>query len=60
MLVYSTLPREDELAEFQQLNLARGNVSEHGLVSSNSKIIDKVKKRTAFKAGGTRSSGPRS
>lgn len=25
VLVYSTLPREDELAEFQQLNLARGN-----------------------------------
>ena len=25
LLVYSTVPREDELAEFQELNLARGN-----------------------------------
>lgn len=44
-VLYSTLPREDELADFQELNLARGNVSKQGgswLVSEHSKIIEKV------------------
>lgn len=44
-VLYSTLPREDELADFQELNLARGNVSKQGgswLVSEHFEIIEKV------------------
>ena len=47
------------MAEFEQLNLARGNGCEQGGVSSHSKIIEFVKKRSALLAGLTCSSGPR-